>query len=85
MAMTIEQAKDITAKEFAQIGFQLSLEQIAVQMALKGGATADEADKALLRIDIAAFERNVIEYVADALSLKVANARYQIQKERKQK
>lgn len=83
--MTIEQAKDITAEQLAQDGFALMLKQIAMQMALQDGATPNEADKALLRINIDAFARNVTEYIAEALSLKVANARYQIWKEQKER
>lgn len=85
MAMTFEQAKDITAEQLAQDGFVFTLEQIAMQMALNDGATPNEANKALLRINIDAFARNVTEYIADALSLKVANARYQIRKEQKER
>lgn len=83
--MTIEQAKNITAEQLAQDGFALTLERIAMQMALQDGATPNEANKALLRINIDAFAQNVTEYIADALSLKVANARYQIWKEQQER
>lgn len=83
--MTIEQAKNITAEQLAQDGFALMLERIARQMALQDGDTPNEANKALLRINIDAFVQNVTEYIADALSLKVANARYKIWKEQKER
>lgn len=82
--MTTDQAKALTADYLAEFKFGLTLEALAAKMALADGASHDEAEDAMHRIDIAAFERNVIEYVADALSLKVANARYQIWKEQQE-
>lgn len=84
-AMTIGQANGITAYRLSQDGFTLTLTQIAIRMALQDGATLNEAERALLRINIDAFARNVSEYIAGALSLKVINARYQIFKEQKER